>query len=123
MSKPYQNVGEIYKALIDGKKIYHINGDLEIKLSSDGNLVDKYGRSFAGSFFVGNFVRPSDWQEYVEPVTLEMAIAHYKKTGFGFMRERKGVAPIYWFNSGGMRPSPHFTEEDIFATDYILLNE
>lgn len=69
------------------------------------------------------FLYPSDWQEYIEPVTLEMAIAHYKKTGFGFMRGRKGVTQISWFNSKNMLASPHFTEEDIFATDYILLNE
>ncbi len=116
MSKTYQNVGEIYKALVEGKKIHRndnslVNGRLTkyVELNSYGDLVNDKGLKRDLTFQV-----PSQWQEYTEPVTLEMAIAHYKATGKPFMR--RAHSEDSWGVGGFV-----FHEEDITATDYVLL--
>jgi len=116
MRKQYQTVGEIFKALVDGKKI--CTGDTDdrhkfLTLNNLGQLVSDKGNIIQ---YV-DFLLDGVWREYIEPVTLEMAISHYKATGMPFTR--KECKEVIWGTKGGVV----FDEEDITATDYVLLTE
>lgn len=111
MSKPYQNYREIQEALLSGKKICRQLHPAFYFLNKSGHLVNDWGMLVDLSF-----IKFEEWQEYIEPVTLEMAIAHYKATGKPFMRRAHPE------DSWGVGEFV-FHEADITATDYVLLTK
>lgn len=124
MSKPYQNTEELFKALIDSKKVtdgrgyYHfVNGNLTWVTN---------GESFCANNAVFEFAcTPKKYREHIEPVTLEMAIAHYKKTGFRFGRKKAMTTAEgeYFHTYCEDGTALVVGADDIHATNYVLLTE